>query len=261
LILEIIQTWKTTSGLPPILAQSAATWRSQHPEVAYRLVDDDFVWSWLESNLDKFPHAIQTGKPNIRTVDMFRYCHLLLHGGLYVDLDFYCLKPVTSLVERYPDSVVLGSMNMPPSRLLHSVPNAWMYSARAGLPFWLLVLDLASTRKDADWIEYATGPVLLYSALEIYRQMRSGEQLKAWGNVATLANACGVDIPAALPPVVVLPPTYLYPLSWADDTHRPLIEECRGSNYVPPSVVEQVTRMEDSYAFTFWYHSWGVVNW
>jgi hypothetical protein len=255
--LRIIQTWKTHNSLPPIFAQSMDTWRSQNPTAHHELVDDRFVWQWLSANKRKFPNAIHHGREAIRTVDMFRYCYLLARGGLYADLDFYCLRPVAPLIAKYHNAVVLGSLLMPPEGREHSIPNAWMYASEPGHPFWLLVLDLASKRLEDDYVERATGPILLRDAVMLYRSVDSGQELASLGGVSAMADLCGIDIPPELPELVVLHPEVLYPLSWGFPEHRRIIADFRMADSIDQVLLDKVSKTENTYAFTYWYHFWG----
>ena len=267
--LEIIQTWKTSSSLPPIFEQSMETWIAHHPTARHRLVDDEYVWGWLDEHRHAFPHAVGGGDQQpIRTVDMFRYCHLLVHGGLYVDLDFHCLRPVDAILSSCHDAVCLGSVVMPrpvisspagdPRSWLYrnSIPNAWMYSPAPGHPLWLLVIALAEQRRSDPWVERATGPMLLFDALQAYRRSRSGGDLGEIPGVRRIADACDVRIPDDLPPVFVLRPEVLYPLTWASGHHRSVIGQFRTADQIDDRLMAQVPVTEKTRAFTYWYGSW-----
>lgn len=252
--LHIVQTWKTSS-LPGALSGCAHSWQAQHPAADYWLATDEDLWGWLEERRELFPHAIQADRPPIRTIDMFRYCYLLMTGGLYADVDFYCLRSMSTLLAAHPDAVVLGSVRLPPTRVYHSVPNAFMYCERPGHPFWLVVLELARQRCADEFVEWATGPALLYCALEIYRGFPSGTALAEWNEIGRLAAVAGVSIPESLPPVTVLPPDDLYPLSWMLPEDQELLETCRTAPEVPQLVIDRL-RARGSFAFTFWNYSW-----
>jgi hypothetical protein len=267
--LEIIQTWKTNGSLPPIFEQSMATWIAHHPAARHRLVDDEYVWGWLDEHRRAFPHAVSGGEQQpIRTVDLFRYCHLLVHGGLYVDLDFHCLRPVDDILNSCHDAVCLGSVVMPrpaasakagdPRSWLYrnSIPNAWMYSPAPGHPFWLVVIALAEERRSDLWVERATGPMLVFDALETYRTCRSGGDLGEIPGVRRIADACHVRIPDDLPPVFVLRPEVLYPLTWASSHHQSIIGQFTTADRIDETLMGQVPVTEKTRAFTYWYGSW-----
>ena len=254
--LEIVQTWKTMRSIPPVLEQCIETWRKQQNAV-HRMFGDRQLWQWLGERLDRYPHAIQTGQNIIRTVDMFRYCYLLECGGLYVDVDFYRIRDHGELLSKYDGCVVLGTVAMPEDLAEHSLPNSWMYAAEPGHPFWLLTIGLAANRVYDPYIERATGPILLKDALTMYRSMASGDDLLAIPAVAQLVARTNVVVPRTLPKVVTLPPSVLYPLSWGYRENYRIINRFRCANYIDSALLDAVPTSEQTYAFTFWNHSWG----
>lgn len=192
---------------------------------------------------------------------MFRYCYLLENGGLYVDVDFYCLKSVLPLLREYPDAVVLGSVRMPPVKYMveNSIPNAWMYAAKPGHPLWLVVLELAAQRMAESRVERATGPVLLREAVTLYQGLTSVVELLALlPNIGRLAELCQLEVPLRLPPVVVLPPDRLYPLGWGFPHEESVVARFRTAGEITDDLLQDVPVSPKTYAFTYWYHSWGL---
>lgn len=255
-MLNIFQTWKTLDSMPRRLMQCRQTWLDLHPTANNSLIDHRFIWDWLGRNTYRFPNAVHDGHEFIRTIDMFRYCYLLDHGGLYVDLDFYCLKAVEPLLREAGDGVLVGSMKTTDDKAMHSIPNAWMYSAKPGHPLWLLVLDMAQSRRSDPRVEWATGPVLLRDAIDQYLGLTSGAAMSAVGNVAELARRNKVLIPAVLPPVTILPPDRLYPLSWADSRSQPTVARFRAAASLDAGLINAIPVSEHTYAFTYWEYSW-----
>jgi hypothetical protein len=254
---EIMQTWKTADSVPSIFSDCMQTWIARHPDSSHNLFDDAYIWKWLSENEERYPGAVHDGMNPVRTVDMFRYCHLLANGGLYADLDFYCLRSMTKFLARYTDEVVLGTILMPPAEMEHSIPNAWMYAAQPGHPLWLVTLWLANGRVREDYIERATGPILLWDALHLYLGARSGSELAEYPGLEALAEANGIRIPEKLPGVVLLPPDFLYPISWAFSENHRLIGDFRSADRISPGLVARVPKTASTYAFTYWAHTWG----
>lgn len=254
--LEILQTWKTKDNLPSILHECRRTWITLHPDARHTLVDHRFVWKWLQEHALDFPHAINHGMPEIRTIDTFRYCYMLKNGGLYLDLDFLCIRPVDQLLAAYSDEVVVGRMTMPDSLRKHSIQNSWMYAASPGHPLWLLVLSMAEARYGDGTVEFATGPVLLYDAISRYRETTTRARLFADRRIAQLAEVNSVAVPKVLPRIVVLPPEYLYPLSWGISRDKPLIARFRASKHIDSELIQRVVTTKNTYAFTYFQYSW-----
>lgn len=166
------QTWKT-ERVPEAWRPLQRGWRERHPGWEYHLWTDADLrrlverhYAWLLPVFDGYAHAISR-------VDAARY--LLLHrfGGVYVDLDFECLRPVDALLEGR--ELVLGlepqaHAALPVVRehgLRRIVCNAFMAS-RPGHDFWEHVLRrLVAHRHERDPIR-AAGPCFLTHALDAY---------------------------------------------------------------------------------------------
>jgi len=73
------------------------TWKDKHPDWEYKLWTDDDVTSFKLTNQALFDVAKNYGEKS----DIFLYEILYRYGGLYVDIDFACLKPLDFLHHRY----------------------------------------------------------------------------------------------------------------------------------------------------------------
>ena len=168
------QTWKDAE-VPERWRPLQHTWRKNHPDWEYRLWTDAELrnlvaehYPWFLESYDAYDHAISR-------VDAARYFLLHRHGGLYVDLDFECLRPIGALLASH--SLVLGvepdaHMALPVVQrrskpLSQIVCNAFAAST-AGHPFWdhvfPLLIEHARERDPLD----AAGPFFLTEAIESY---------------------------------------------------------------------------------------------
>jgi hypothetical protein len=153
------------------MAQLTQTWREHHPGWQYRLWTDSDCRALIENRARWFL-PIYDGYPEpIMRVDAFRYFLMFHLGGIYVDLDFECLRPMDVLVrgarvlcglepdEHLQEAVVRAS------GLPRVVANAFLASVPQH-PFWLHVMEtLAAARGRPGPLE-ATGPFLLTRALQ-----------------------------------------------------------------------------------------------
>ncbi|MCA1553972.1 MAG: glycosyltransferase, group 2 family protein, partial [Chloroflexi bacterium] len=101
----IHQTWKTRE-LPDRWQRLQRTWLEMHPHWEYRLWTDEdnraFIqtyYPWFLSIYDSYPQS------NFRA-DAFRYFVMAHYGGVYVDLDCECLRPLDTLL--HGEQLVLG---------------------------------------------------------------------------------------------------------------------------------------------------------
>lgn len=120
-------------------------------------------YSWFERSWRSFPRPIYR-------VDSARAMYLHMHGGLYFDLDFWCLRPLGPEVKTMK-GVVLGYMS-DDHDFPHSIPNAFMAS-EPGQPFWLFFLkqiERNAARATTEGPEAVTGPDALFRAVHAWME-------------------------------------------------------------------------------------------
>jgi len=93
----IHQTWRDVDPMPISWQQASNTCRSLHPNYEYRLWTDNDGRRLIEkefpcllATFDSYPYAIQRA-------DVIRLIVLYVYGGIYLDLDIICLKPLDQL--------------------------------------------------------------------------------------------------------------------------------------------------------------------
>jgi mannosyltransferase OCH1-like enzyme/UDP:flavonoid glycosyltransferase YjiC (YdhE family) len=168
----IHQTWKDTN-IPPEMRVYQETWQTHHPDWTFYLWTDvdnrEFIrqnYAWFLPVYDNYPEPIMRA-------DAVRYFILHHFGGVYVDLDFECLRPLDSLLDG--KQLVFGvepeahlALHLSRERgMLQIVCNAFM-ACIPGHPFWehlfkqLVAYHLFPGPLDA------TGPFLLTRSVESY---------------------------------------------------------------------------------------------
>ncbi|MFE9066735.1 glycosyltransferase [Streptomyces violaceusniger] len=166
----IHQTWKNTD-VPQEWRTWSESWRRHHPDWEYRLWTDEDNRAFLEEHYAWFLPVYDGYPEPIKRADAIRYFLLDHFGGLYVDMDFECLRPVTGLLSG--KELVLGlepgeHARLPWSRrngMRRIVCNAFMAS-RPGHPFWSHVhRQLVGAHTLSDPLG-ATGPFFLTRAVD-----------------------------------------------------------------------------------------------
>lgn len=128
----IHQTWKDHE-VPERFLGAQRSWREAHPEWEYRFWTDEDLARLVRERApellplwDRYPEAIQR-------VDAARYVILREFGGVYVDLDVHCLRPLDSLL----DAQVVLARTTP-----FGVSNQFMLSVRGHSLFYHAVASL-----------------------------------------------------------------------------------------------------------------------
>jgi mannosyltransferase OCH1-like enzyme len=119
------------------------TWRKHHPGWEIRL--------WTEDDLPEFglTDALKRGRHHAERADVLRYELLNQFGGVYVDIDFECLRSLEPLLAEVE---VFAALQMP-----ERVSNA-MLGAVPGHPLFERASREAALRIGVGTIPTATGP-------------------------------------------------------------------------------------------------------
>lgn len=90
--LKIYQTW-STKNLPHHMKQRVELLKQQHPKFEHFLFDDNDCMNFIADN---FPpdvlHAYKSLVPGAYKADLWRYCVLYIHGGIYMDIKLLCMN-------------------------------------------------------------------------------------------------------------------------------------------------------------------------
>jgi len=89
---NIFQTW-STKELSPKMKETVECLKSQNPEFTHFLFDDNdcrqFIQEYFDSDvLDAYDTLI----PGAYKADLWRYCVLYIHGGIYLDIKYSCIN-------------------------------------------------------------------------------------------------------------------------------------------------------------------------
>lgn len=146
------------------------SWKHQNPEWTYmfwnnnnarKLVIEKFPW-FLET-YDSYTYPIQR-------VDAIRYMFLYTFGGIYVDMDIFCKKPIDDLFYKNADVYLLRTPNT------QIITNCFIGSKKES-PFWIYVLkNMVDLQKNQSslWVTkhitvmYTTGPSMLEKLYQSY---------------------------------------------------------------------------------------------
>jgi len=252
----IFQTWKVRRPLPANYHYWSRSFAAHNPGYRYFLWDDtdnrEFIaaeFPWFLSCYDSFPREIFRA-------DMVRACFLYRFGGLYVDLDTECLRPVDEALS--DGDVILGTMG-PDPEFNHSIPNAIMASKPRQL-FWLLAIANAMERAGRcatpdDFLklpEYFTASILIYDCVGQYQSMSEQEVRTYLGS--RLPKSVPVE-DAVAGRLKLLPSQVWYPINWNNLwQQRFRRDHLKRRTLLTPNQVKAL--FPASHMVTYWTHSW-----
>ncbi len=92
----IHQTWKDEL-VPFHLAKYIASWITLNPAWQYVFWTDSMLDEFIRSDFPKLYDKYCSLPIKVMKIDLARYCLMQKHGGVYVDLDFECYKPLEDI--------------------------------------------------------------------------------------------------------------------------------------------------------------------
>lgn len=150
----IHQVWLGPDPLPDEFARYGETWRRNHPTWAFRF--------WADENLPEGlvrPEAYERLRSPVERCDILRLEVLARWGGVYVDCDFECLRPIDEVLEGTDFFVAY----IGPGRPAHGITGA--------VPGHPIIRRSLEEIRPREWFGYdkdATGPPFFNRILADY---------------------------------------------------------------------------------------------
>jgi mannosyltransferase OCH1-like enzyme len=111
----IYQTFKT-ARMPSRMRQASELWKRRNPSFGYQFFDDEQLQAFVaEFPCEDFPFdsatlvtALKSLRSGAGKADLFRYLLIYQRGGVYMDIDTVCLRPIHEYLQA-DDDLVSGS--------------------------------------------------------------------------------------------------------------------------------------------------------
>ena len=94
----IHQTWKTNK-IPEMWKESVEACKDKHKSYKYMLWTDSSMKEFVKKEHPEFYKTYNSYPHTIQRCDAFRYLVLYKYGGIYIDMDLFCRKSLTSLLK------------------------------------------------------------------------------------------------------------------------------------------------------------------
>lgn len=95
----IHQIWYSNEPMPKLFEVTNSSWRKHNTTYSYKL--------WLKTEIDDLVDKFEEVKTafnnrlyDIQKIDIVKYLILYTYGGVYVDIDYECLKPISDLINK-----------------------------------------------------------------------------------------------------------------------------------------------------------------
>eukprot|EP00741_Cyanophora_paradoxa_P003235 tig00000681_g3144.t1 len=129
----LFQTWKTRE-VPERWRDAQASVVHAHPHWEYRLLTDEDNDRLVAEHFPEFLARFRGFRYPIQRADAIRYVVLYVFGGVYLDLDYVCVRPLDGVLESMPADRSVGLLA---SANPGAVTTNSMIVARPGSPFFL----------------------------------------------------------------------------------------------------------------------------
>jgi mannosyltransferase OCH1-like enzyme len=122
----IFQKWETKK-LAPFLTELINRWKLFNPTYQYILYDTNDARLFIKNHFGiRFLNVFDKIKPGAYKADFWRYCILYIHGGVYVDIDTYCLGSLDKLLINDYDLVAPIDLNININEGEHNISNGFI---------------------------------------------------------------------------------------------------------------------------------------
>lgn len=164
---KVIHQTFESADVPDRMYEASQSWRQMNPEYAHCFHDRDDRRGFIETH---FPKAVLGAYDKIENgafrADLWRYCLLYIHGGVYADIDSVARAGLSGLIR--PDDTFLVARA---GNLDYALFNGFI-CVRPGHPFMKAALERATrlvnaSARDLDGF-MATGPGNLGKAVNAH---------------------------------------------------------------------------------------------
>lgn len=147
------RTWKSKEVDYNIFKPKCVeSWKKYNSHYSFKLYDDEDNRNFIKDYYPWFLKIYDSYEKNIMRADAVRYFYLLYYGGIYVDLDFECLKSLDMyLTEKFHFITNLNDW----------VSNAFMVSAPQQYIFKEIIVNGLLKNYTNSNVLYSTGPGML----------------------------------------------------------------------------------------------------
>lgn len=176
----IHQIWSgVDEPLPEIFSMFGDTWKELHPAWKYELWDNDRMNRFIQEFYPQYWDTYTNFTYNVQRWDAIRYLILDKMGGMYVDFDSECLKPLDELLT---DKTCCFSLEPSEHALLYNkeaIFNNALMASVPNHPFMKVIIQhvftdykrtqFTTSKQKGVEVQGTTGPLALLKLYEEYQ--------------------------------------------------------------------------------------------
>ena len=174
----IHQTWRNEKSIVDAYKECVKTVKQKHPGYSYRFYNNEQCRDVVKQDFREFLDAYDSMTP-VEKADLFRYLVVYRDGGIYLDIDCYCVANFDNLIDGA--EFVAGYEQGWKERALFRYTQ-WAFAAKAGHP---VLIEAANRCKKNHlnsptmWTLKKTGPIMwtyLINEMEESHDLKLGKE-------------------------------------------------------------------------------------
>ena len=153
-----------TVDLPNTMNETLINNINDNPEFNFYVYDDKMCQEFIQNNFDNNILEVYNGlKPGAYKSDLFRYCILYIHGGVYMDVKFKLHVKLKYLIEKYGE-VFVKDPDWYPDSCKRGCTNGFIIAKKNNRVFLDCIYQIETNYNSQYYgnnFLYPTGPCLL----------------------------------------------------------------------------------------------------
>lgn len=184
--------WQGQDKIPENLKKSHNSWKLHHPNWQIKVWDLYNMNQLIQTEYPWFSQIFDQYEYPIQRADAIRYFFLHYYGGVYVDMDLFCQKSITPVIEKMESQQL--KLAFCKSGHLNYLSN-WMIISTAHNAFWPQLWKEMINKYDYKncWkcigkhmkVMYTTGPAILNNCIQ-----KTGVKFMTLGDGFNNCTAC-----------------------------------------------------------------------
>jgi len=151
--------------LPPKMEQTLQDNIANNPEFNFYVYDNDMCRQFISDNFEQnIVDVFDKLKPGAYKADLFRYCILYIHGGVYMDVKIKLHVKLSELINKYGGEIFVKDPDWYPDSCKRGCNNGFIICKKNNPIFLDCINQIERNYKDKYYGEnflYPTGPCLL----------------------------------------------------------------------------------------------------
>lgn len=128
----IHQVFFSHSGVPAYFSVLSQTWKEKNPDWEYRFWNHNSIEQFMASEFQNLIPLFRSFPYDVQRWHFVRYLILYRYGGLYVDMDYECIKPLDSILS---DSLCCFGVEPASHAIQYSEPYIIGNALMASIPY------------------------------------------------------------------------------------------------------------------------------